>query len=1009
MMALTTLLKDTAGRILKSRLAGFMFVFFTVLTASAQSTVTGTVTSSDDKMGLPMASVTVKGTSNSVSTDLDGGYSIKANANDVLVFSYVGFASQEITVGNQTVINAKLSASATQLDDVVVVGYGTAKKSDLTGAVGVVKVEDAKKTVTYDVAKQLQGQVAGVTVQSSGEPGGFVNIKIRGISSFNNNNPLFVIDGMITDAPYDFAPGEVESMQVLKDASSAAIYGVRGANGVVIITTKKGKAGKTSINYRAYTGFQTVAKRIPVTNRLQYQQITNQAYLNSGQAILPGNDPSSPYFIKNVDTNWQDAAYRTGQVDNHALTFTGGAENMNYSVNVDYFKNTSYLKTPQAYERYATTVNVGGQKGKFKYGAKLGYTDSGKENFNSYNGESQIGALLTAIPTMPVYDPNRLGGYGGTDNLTQRAIVLNVIGWNNLLQNRSKRDRFIANVWGELEIVKGLKYTTRITADQLQAKNRLYVPQSDLGWYYITTKEEASLDVNTTKNTRTIMDNLLNYDVAFGKHRLSLMGGMVMEDWKNEYLWARGVGYDVNEISHIEYADDISGGENFATETRLSYLGRADYNYNDTYYLSLNFRQDKSSKFSKNNNVGNYYSVSGAYKISNDLKLPDWWNYLKLRGGYGLLGNNTINNYDYAAVVNPFAGYNFNNQLAPGTIVVDLKDPYIKWEDVTTTNVALEFAMFKNKLQFTTEYYVRTSDDILAGQPLPYSTGAFPATIRTNIGKMRNTGWEFTLGYTNHDNDFKWDVSANLGLLKNKVLKIANDGNPIPGVNSITEVGYSMGELYAYKVEGIFQDAADVASHANQPGAQPGDIKFKDINGDGKITDDDRTRQGVTIPKYSYGFTFNASYENFDLNIFWQGHGGNKVYNGLYNSLMIGGLINHHTDELNYWTPDNTNTNVPRPDVLETNANARPSDRFIQKGDYLRLQNLQLGYTVPVGKNNFIERIRLFAQGSNLVTITPYKGVDPDFNANDGLFSRGFDPGSFPNPRTISFGIEASF
>ena len=1009
MMRLTTLFKAIRGGLLKKEFAACMLILFTVITASAQEVaVTGTISSAEDGMALPMATVLIKGTSNSVSTDLDGNFSIKANANDVLVFSYIGFTSQEVKVGNQTVINAKLATAATQLDDVVVIGYGTAKKSDLTGSVGVVKVEDAKKTITYDVAKQLQGQVAGVTVQSSGEPGGFVNIKIRGISSFRNTNPLFVIDGMIVDAPNDFAPGEIESMQVLKDASSAAIYGVRGANGVVIITTKKGKAGKVSVNYRALTGFQNVTQTIPVTNREQYQQITNQAYLNSGQAILPGNDPSSPYYIDNVNTDWQKEAYRTGRVENHALTFSGGAESLTYSMNVDYFKNTSYLKVPQAYERYSTTFNMTGKKGKFKYGAKFGYTDSGKENFNSYNGESAIMALLQAIPTMPVYDANRLGGYGGTDNLTQRAITLNVIGWNNLLENRSNRGRFIANVWGELEIVKGLKYTLRVTADKLDAKNRLFTPPSDLGWYYITTRDESSLDVNYTKNTRTIIDNLLNYEINFGKHHIDALAGYVQEDWKNEYLWTRGVGYDTGEISHLEYADDISGGENFARETRLSLLGRVNYSFNDTYFLTGNFRQDKSSKFAPRNDTGNFYSFSAAYKISNDLKLPSWWDTLKIRGGYGLLGNNTIDNYDYSAVVNQFAGYDFNNTLAPGTTVVDLKDPNIKWEDTTTLNAALEFAFFKNRLQFTTEYYVRTSDDLLAEQNLPYSTGSFPASITTNVGKIRNQGFEFTASYSNQDHAFKWDVNANVGTLKNEVLKISNDNLPMPGINSRTEVGRSAGELYGWVAEGIFQNAADVAGHATQIGAQPGDVKFKDVNGDGQITDADRTFLGKTIPTVSYGFNFNASYKNWDFSMFWQGHAGNKVYNGVYNGLMLGGLLNHHTDELNYWTPDNTNTNVPRPDVLEINQNARNSSRFIQKGDYIRLQNLQIGFTVPLKDTKVLERLRLYAQGSNLLKITPYKGLDPDF-ISDGLFSRGYDGGSFPNPRTLTFGIEASF
>jgi TonB-linked SusC/RagA family outer membrane protein len=1009
MMTITRLLKFPSGWLMKMKFAGFVFLLCSVYGASAQNTITGAVTSAEDGMPLPAANVMIKGSANGVAADLDGNYSIKANANDVLVFTYTGFQSKEVAVGSQTTINVALASAATELDDIVVIGYGTQKKSDLTGAVAVVNVDDAKKTVSYDVAKMLQGQVAGVTVQSSGEPGGFVNIKIRGVTSFTNNNPLFVIDGMIVDSPYDFNPGEIESIQVLKDASSAAIYGVRGAAGVVIITTKKGKEGKISINYKSLVGFQGVPKKLGLTDREGYQKITNAAYVNSGQAILPGNDPTSQYFIDDVNTNWQDEAYRTGIIQNHTMTFSGGAEALNYSMNVDYFKNTSYIKTPQAYERISTTMNLNGKKGKFKYGAKLGYTQSDKENFNSYlPGTSSLINLLQAIPTMPVYDENRLGGYGGADNLTQRAITLNVIGYNNLIQNSSNRNRFIGNIWGELEIVKGLRYTLRASADRLDAGNRNYIPTSDLGWYYITTEAEASLDVNNSYQTHTVIDNLLNYDLTVGKHKFEALLGYVQE--QNDYYnhWSRGVGYKAEEIGHLEYADAISAGEYESTVTRTSYLSRLNYTYDDRYLFTFNFRQDKSSLFPENNNTGNYFSVSGAWKIHNDIKLPEWWNTAKLRAGYGLLGNNTIGTYDYAAVVNPFASYVFGNTLAPGTIAVDVKDKDIKWEDTTTFNVALEAGMFNNKLQFTAEYYVKTCDDLLADVPLPYSTGAFPANISTNAAKFRNSGFEFTVGYNNNDNEFKYGVSANIGSLKNEVLKIGDENLPVYGINSKTEVGRSIGELYAYQTDGIFQNQQEVDDSATQPGAVPGDIRFKDVNKDGQITDDDRTYQGQTIPKVSYGINLNASYKAWDFSCFFQGNAGNMVYNGTYNSLMIGGLTNHSTDMLNYWTPDNTNTNIPRPDVLEKNQNARASDRFIEKGDYLKLQNIMIGYTVPLKNTKVIEKVRLYASGQNVLTLSGYRGYDPDF-ISDGLFSRGYDFGSFPNPRTLIFGIEVNF
>jgi TonB-linked SusC/RagA family outer membrane protein len=991
------------------RLALVVAVVFCVSNAQAQSiTVTGTVTSAEDKAVLPLANVVVKGTNVATTTDFDGKYSIQAPADATLVFSYLGYSNMEIAVNGQTTINTSLSSDATEMDEVVVIGYGSQKKSDLTGAVSVVNVANAKQTVTYDVAKMLQGQAAGVTVQSSGEPGGFVNIKIRGTSSFSGGGPLFVVDNILVDGPFDFAPGDIESIQILKDASAAAIYGVQGANGVVIITTKKGKAGKVSVSFRSLTGFQTVGRKIDVTNREQYQQITNQAYLNANQTLLPGNDPASEYFIDDVDTNWQDAAFRTGRIENHALSFTAGSEALSYNFSVDYFKNTSYLQTPQAYERYTTNLNVTGQKGKFKYGGKISYTSSDKENFNSYNGESAMLALLQAIPTMPVYDPNRLGGYGGADNLTQRAITLNVIGFNNLIDNSTDRNRFLGNIWGEVEILKGLKYTLRASADQFNGFNRFFTPPSDLGWYYITENAESALSVNNDKNLRTIVDNLLNYDVLIGKHNISLLAGHVMEKQSYYNHFSRGVGYTPGENDHLEYADAISGGEYERELRRLSLLGRLIYTYNDTYILTANFRQDKSSLFAERNNTGNYYSFSGAYKVHNDLKLPEWWDTLKVRGGYGILGNNTIAAYGYAPTVNPFASYLFGNTLAPGTTVTSAFDPNIQWEDTKTTNVAIELGMLKNKLQFTAEYYVKKCTGLLTGVPLPFSTGATPARLVTNAGALRNNGLEFTLGYSDNDHDFKWGVNTNLGTIKNEVLQIGYDNEPIPGINSMTTVGRSIGEIYVYEAEGIFQNQAEIDAHATQTNAQPGDIKFRDVNADGQITDDDRTYQGVTIPKYSYGLNFNAEYKNVDFSFGFVGAGGNKAYNGTYNALMIGGLLNHSTDMLNYWTPENTNTNVPRPDVSEANQNARPSSRFVQDASYLRLQNVQIGYTIPLKDTSVIERVRIYASGQNMFVITKFTGYDPDF-LNDGLFNRGFEAGSFPNPRTFIFGIEASF
>lgn len=1001
-----------AGRFLSfSSSRKFMVVLFATISSSiySQQIIKGSVVSNSD--GKPVSNATIKIANSNVlvESDADGNFEITASPDDVLVFTSSDFDSQEIKVGKKTLFNIKLRRNLNNIDEVVVIGYGKQKKSDITGAVSVVKMEDAKKTVTYDIAKQLQGQVAGVTMQSSGEPGGFVNMKIRGITSFTNNNPLFVVDGIMVNNPGDFAPGDVESIQVLKDASAAAIYGVRGAAGVVIITTKQGAKGKMSIGYKGLNGFQFAPKKLSLTNREQYQQITNQSYLNAGLPILSGNDPNSPYYINNVDTDWQEEGFTTGQIQNHSVNFNGGSENLSYSINLDYFKNTAYLNTPQDFERYSLNANFSGKKGdKFKYGGKFSYTQSDKENFNGYNNGSVLVSLIQAIPTMPMYDSNRLGGFGGTDANTQAAISLNVLGYNRLIQNNTKRNRFLGDFWAEYEIVKGLKYKLDVSADRTTVHNRLFNPESDLGWYYITEAREAQLDVSDNSLQTTFINNLLTYDLKLGDHNFNFMAGWIQQrdDYYNH--WSRGVGYAAGTIPQLEYATARDTGEYRNVVTTTSYIGRVNYNYNEKYLFTANFRQDKTSLFAPRNNHAENFSFSGGWRLDKEefFKLPDYIKLLKLRGSWGRLGNNTIPVYSWENTINPFANYIFGGGLQPGSTMITIKDPNIKWETVESTSAALELNLF-NKLDFTAEYYTKKSYDMLLSVPLPFSSGGTPNNIVTNAGDMKSMGWEFTLGYRQNIGDFRLAFNANLGIMDNEVLKLGENNSPIIGINSRTEVGRSAGELYGWIAEGIFQNTADVQGHATQTNAAPGDVKFKDLNGDGIIDDQDRTFLGRSMPKYTFGINLSATYKNFDLSMFWQGMAGHYIYNGTYSSLMIGDLTNHSTDMLNYWTPENTNTNIPRPVKNNPNDNNRPSNRFVEKGDYIKLQALEIGYTFDTDKTIF-NKVRIYTSGQNLLTFTKYKGYDPDF-ISDGLLSRGFEFGSFPNPVTVSFGIEANF
>lgn len=993
----------------------FSFAFLLCNSLYAQSTIVGTV---KDKNGTPLSGVSVqlKGKSVGTSTDNTGAFKITAAQGETLVVSFVGFATQEVQVGAKTTIAIVLDESVNVLEDVVTVGYGTMRKKDLTGAVSVVNVTNAKKTATHDVAKMLQGQTPGVSVHGSGEPGGFVQIKIRGISSLINNNPLFVVDGVPLTAPFDFSPNDIETIQILKDASASAIYGARASTGVVIITTKKGRPGKLRVNYNAYAGVQSIGRRWDVTDAAGYRKITNQAELNAGLTVAPGNDPGSPAFIGNVNTDWQDAAFKNGFIQDHNVSFSGGAEGLNYNASLGFFDQSSTINGPQSYRRYTANFGLNGKRGIFSYGAKVFYTNSHKVNpFNSSNSKAIFGgaltSLLTAIPTMPVNDPNRLGGYGGADNITQRAITLNVIGLNNLLKNESDRDRFLGNIWAEVEILKNLKYKINASFDRGQQTDFAFEPKYDLGWYYLNNISYLYRRVGTS--TTALLENTLSYKFEKGKHSVDALAGYTYQKDNGNHLTGSGINlrepyfYTFDAIANASDKTLTSGSD---AAVLLSFLGRVNYNYDDRYLASVNYRRDGSSRFATGNQWGNFFSVSGAWNVHNEkfITLPKIISSLKLRAGYGELGNQNIGNYLYQSYINTNASYLFNNTLAPGATVVTLVDPGIKWETKITTNAAVEIGLMGEKLRITAEYFKNKNRDLLAGVPISLAIGSFPWDVTTNAASIENTGIELSVGYKNRIGDFTYDVSLVGNTLKNRLLSLGLSGVPITGNASRSEPGRSVGEIYGHKAIGLFQDWNDVNSSPRQNNAAPGDIKFADVNGDKIINDEDRIYMGRTIPSLYYGLNVNLGYKNFDFSMFWQGSAGNKVYNGVYHDLMLGQYSNHHVDALNFWTPANTNTNIPRPVIGDPNANGRASDRYVEDGGYVRLQNFQFGYTLnPSAKAKWLQNARFYISGQNLITITNYRGLDPDF-MSDGLFSRGFDLGSFPNPRTVMLGVQLS-
>ncbi|HEY0608010.1 MAG TPA: SusC/RagA family TonB-linked outer membrane protein, partial [Chitinophaga sp.] len=820
---------------------------------SARKKFRGTVTSQDNEPVIG-ATINVKGGAGTV-TDVSGAFAVDAEEGASVTISSIGFESRELVLKGNDAVAVRLEKSYRNLNDVVVVGYGTVKKKDLTGSVALVNVNDAKKNVSYDVAKMLQGQAAGISVHGSGEPGGIVQIKIRGTTTFGPNSPLFVIDGVPVDAPYDFSPNDIESIQVLKDASAAAIYGSRAATGVIIITTKKGKQGPVRVNFSSYVGVQEVAKKISLANREQYQQIVSAAETNAGLSLAPANDPTNPSYVSNVNTDWQKEALKRGLIQDHNVSLSGGTENISYNASLGYFNQTGTQAGPQKYDRYTLNTSLQGKKGRFNYGAKAAYTQSHKGNYAATNGHAVFGgvvtSMLTAIPTIPVHDASRLGGYGGSDQVKNRAISANVVGINNLVDDYSDRNRFLGNVWGELEIVKNLKYRINASYDRTDYENSHFEPRFDMGYYYLNTQYYMYLQ-NGHSNT-SLLEHTLSYQLQRGKHKIDFLAGMTYQEDQNQ--WMAATATDTTDLNFRTFAAVARANAKGVTSWKgtaalYSMLGRINYNYDDRYLLTANFRRDGSSKFAPANRYGNFTGFAAAWNISNEkfFTLPSFISSLKLRGGYGVLGNQTaLGYYDYQSYINNTTNYVFGDQLGVGSTTVSVTDPTLKWESTTTTNAALDMGFFKEKLTFTVEYYNRLSKDIITAIPIPYSVGSFPQTLTTNAASLKNSGIELTLNYRDNIGALNYSINANAYTLKNKVEKLGGTNNPVYGSGSKTEVGREVGELFGYVTEGIFQDQDDIAKHATQDqsgGIKPGDIKYKDINGDGVITDADRDYLG---------------------------------------------------------------------------------------------------------------------------------------------------------------------
>jgi len=1013
--------------------------------------IAGRVTSADDGLPLPGVSIKITGSKTGVQTDADGSYTLNLAAGQTTVtFSFIGYTQQTITIGNGNSYNIKLASDQKLLNDVVVIGYGSTSKRASTGAISSIKAADIKDRPVTGLDQALQGQMSGVQVTSaSGTPGGAVTIRVRGVSTLSaDSQPLYVIDGTpiqsgsnsqlgfgngVTNALNDINPADIESIDVLKDAAAAAIYGSRASNGVVIVTTKRGKAGKTNVDLDYYTGFQQTTNKVESVTGPQYIALLQDAITNRYSALI--GTPTYPTLADLITTglnrgnlagdpstysttNWQDEVFRTAPISNYNLSINGGNDKTRFNITSGYFDQKGILRGSD-FARFNLRLNLDHNvTDKFKVGTSTTFSRSTSNRIN--NDNNIYGVLSSAIllsPTTPIYNAD------GTYGRDAYSSVENPVAAYKEPFNLTTAGRLLSNVYGEYKILPSLTFRTNFGADYQVTNERRFIP---------STLNAGAAPTNGSgieayySDLNLLNENTLTFNKTYGDHSLNVLLG---ESWqKDDYqsVYASGTNFPGNDIKRLSAAavktDASSTG---SSNSLVSFFGRVGYNYKQRYILSATLRTDGSSKFADGNRWGYFPAVSGAWIISDEsfMKSAEWLSTLKLRGSWGVTGNNFIGNFVSRTLIG--SGSNFN-QVA-GLFTSVLGDPNLTWEKTKSTDLAVDFGFLNDRITLTADLYYRKTTNLLAVLPLPGSTGFTGYT--TNSGSMENKGIEIDLHTVNiKTKDFNWSSSFNISFNKNKILSLANNNAPYAaGFASYVQVGESAGSFRGYRVAGLFQTQAEInelnAAAKTKTGnatalyqvssTAPGDIKFADLNGDGVITGADQEILGSAQPNFTGGFNNNFTYKNFDFSFFWQFSYGNEIYN---NTRVFGEGMNtiygQFASVLDRWTPTHTDTEIPRAVYGDTNTNARNSDRFVENGSYLRLKNVNLGYNLPseVAAKLHMRKLRIFASAQNLATITNYSGFDPEVNTfNSAPLSSGTDFLSAPQAKTFTFGVNIGF
>ena len=983
-------------------------------------TVTGTVT---DVSGEPIigANIRIKGTTTGTITDIDGNFSIKAEPQSVIEVSYIGYLTQETVINNQKSIRFLLKEDTKTLDEVVVIGYGVQKKADLTGSVANINTEKLNTQSNANIGQALQGKIAGVDIVSQGgAPGSGTRIMVRGIGTLNNASPLYIVDGMYMNSIDHINPNDIASIDVLKDASSAAIYGSRAANGVIIVTTKEGSntEGKPIIDLSVNLGISTASKFLDMLDAKGWAEVTTIARQAIGKPAL---DMATDLANK-PDNDWQDIMFRPALMQNYNLSVKGGGKYSTYYTGLGYFNQDGIVKGTN-YQRYNIQSKNDYKRGIFSAGTNLIISFSHDKPLHQELRGGMIGTILQSVPTLEKYDDTREGGYGGTYgdvvNIPHPLAIID----DNIMDRYNENVKIFANLYAQIELFKGLKYKLNLTPDFSFERYKNYLNKYDFG---LATNSITQLTERQRRRRNILVENLLTFDRTFGEHKISALAGYTYQDSRFRHIQAYGEGLPQG-LEEIDAATTNRSNEGNSWRSVLtSILGRVFYSYQNKYLFTATIRRDGSSKFGKNNRYGYFPSFSLGWNVAEEKFMENvhWLDQLKLRGGYGVLGNQEIDNYQYSSTITTGINYpDGNGGLLQGAFPKNFANPDIKWEETAMTNVGIDFMAFNNRLSLTADYYVKNTKDILLTVPIPISSGGANDPIR-NAGKIRNNGFEFNLGWMDQPNPA---ISYGINLIgsfnKNKVIAMGSESGSIKGgstnqniTTSETKAGYPIGGYWLISTAGYFNSQEEVDAYAKdgkkiQPAAEPGDIKFVDANNDGVINDDDRAFQGSPFPDFTFALNGNMRYKNFDLSIGLQGVLGNKIYNATRQTLEdVTKGSNFLASCLDYWTPENKNASHPRLTWDDPNRNTRAeSDRYLENGSYLRLRSVQLGYTFPqTWFKGAIQHARVYINAENLFTITSYSGYSPDVNADNANY-RGFDNFIYPTNRTFMLGLNVTF